>query len=83
MDALKLNYFAVDQLQPLLSNLMRSLAQIKTLSSTYKGKEKILNWLKKLNKMRAFDELVDDDIRQLSFDIDSAMNEFHQTLSNN
>lgn len=36
--------------------------------------------LKKLNKLKASDELPQDDLRQLSFDIENALSEFHRVL---
>lgn len=39
------------------------------------------NRLKKLNKMKASDELNSDDVRQLSFDLETALTEFHRILA--
>lgn len=44
LDALKLNLNAVDQLHPLLSDLMQSLALLKILPANYEGKVRILDW---------------------------------------
>ena len=60
---------------------MRSLSQIKKLPSTYEGKGRILEWLKKLNRMKANDELSPEDARQLSFDLEMSLSEFHSTLA--
>lgn len=73
---------------------MQSLAQIKVLPSTYQGKARVLEWyahppvhtdltdrLKKLNKLKASDELEADDVRQLSFDLESSLTEFHRVLA--
>lgn len=44
LDALKLNIVAIDQIHPLMSDLMRSLSQIKILPLSFNGKTKILEW---------------------------------------
>ncbi|KAI9101127.1 vacuolar protein sorting-associated, partial [Phlyctochytrium arcticum] len=70
MDSLKLNYVAVDQLHPLLSDLIQGLNKIGTLPPDYEGKAKIRDWLITLNKMKASDEMTQDQVRQLLFDLD-------------
>jgi len=76
-----LNIVAVDQLQPLLSDLIQSLSQITSLGVDYQGKAKILDWLKRLNRLKASDELSENDSRQLAFDLDNALSEFHNFLA--
>ncbi|KAJ3224402.1 hypothetical protein HK099_008507 [Clydaea vesicula] len=86
MDSLKLNLIAVDQIHPLLSDLILSLNKVDTLDGKYdEEKEKIKNWLIELNKMKASEELDDDQVRQLLFDLEriygtSAHTEFHRQL---
>lgn len=81
MDSLKLNLVAIDQIHPLLSDLMQSLSQVTVLPPSYQGRSKILEWLKKINRMRASEELTEDDVRQLSFDLESSLTEFHRVLA--
>ncbi|KAL7753870.1 Vacuolar protein-sorting-associated protein 28 [Sorochytrium milnesiophthora] len=83
MDSLKLNMVAVDQLHPLLSDLISALNNVPTLPVGYQGKEKIKNWLIELNKMKASDEITDDQVRQLLFDLESAHSEFYRSLGRN
>ncbi|KAJ3186255.1 Vacuolar protein-sorting-associated protein 28 [Gaertneriomyces sp. JEL0708] len=52
MDSLKLNYVAVDQIHPQLSDLIQSLNRVSSLPSDYEGKKKIRDWLITLNKMK-------------------------------
>lgn len=83
LDMLKLNMTAVDQLHPLLTDLVRSLNKITGIiikDPKWIWKEKIKDWMIKLNKMRASEELDKDQVRQLSFDLESAHNEFHRLL---
>ncbi|KAK9385540.1 vacuolar protein sorting-associated [Lipomyces mesembrius] len=78
MDALKLNYKAKDQLHPLLGELMTSLNAVTT--KDFDGRAKIIEWLIKLNSMKATDEITDDEARQLLFDIDHAYKAFYTIL---
>lgn len=81
MDSLKLQMVAVDQIHPLLSDLMQSLNKIPTLSSDFEGKVAVKKWLICLNKLKASDELDDDQVRQLIFDLENAHNLFYRSLS--
>jgi ESCRT-I complex subunit VPS28 len=81
MDSLKLNMTAVDQIHPLLTDLLESLSKISSLSPEWEGKVKIKNWLVILNKMKASDELNPEQIRQMLFDLESSYNAFHKSLS--
>jgi ESCRT-I complex subunit VPS28 len=78
MDAIKIEYKSVDQLQPIISNVQESLSKCNI--KDFEGKAKIKNWLIKLNGMKAHEELNDDEIRQLLFDLESAYNSFHSLL---
>ncbi|KAK9449171.1 vacuolar protein sorting-associated [Limtongia smithiae] len=78
MDALKLNYKAKDQLHPLLGELMTSLNAVTT--RDFDGRAKIIEWLIKLNAMKATDEITDEQARQLLFDIDHAYKAFYKIL---
>lgn len=79
MDALKLEQRAVDEVQPLVADLMNSLTRVPNarLEAT---QEKLGNWLVILNKMRAADEIDEDQARQLLFDLDAAYSDFHRSL---
>jgi ESCRT-I complex subunit VPS28 len=81
MDALKLGQRAVDEIQPLISDLMASLAKVHSLPTDFEGLVKTKLWLQKLNDMRAADEIDEDEIRQLLFDLESSYSGFHKHLS--
>lgn len=81
IDSLKLNLAAVDQIHPLLSDLLRNLNRYPDLPTTYQGKANIRTWLITLNKMKASDQLDATTIRQLVFDIEQAHDEFYQLMS--
>lgn len=81
MDALKLELKSVDQIQPLLSELSESLYKISLLPEEWEGKVKIKNWLVQLNKMKASDELNQEQNRQMLFDLETAYTAFHRSLT--
>lgn len=74
MDSLRLNMRSVDELQPLMKILVESLNKQSMVD--FPGKSKILDWLRDLNKMRASDELDENQVRQLLHDLDNAYNEY-------
>ncbi|KAI4299299.1 hypothetical protein L6164_032769 [Bauhinia variegata] len=80
MDSLKLNMVAVDQLHPLLSDLYGSLNKLSYLPPDFEGKTKMKEWIAKLSKMGAADELTEQQSRQLHFDLDSSYNSFMAAL---
>lgn len=80
MDAVKLEQRAVDELHPLLSDLMDALTRLPDTPNEFEPNNKVEHWLKKLNSLRAVDEIDEDDARQLSHDLDSAYVEFTRYL---
>merc|ERR1711916_425191 len=81
MDSLKLNMVAVDEIHPLLNDLMESLNKVGSLSPEFEGKQKVKQWLVTLNKMSASDELSEDQVRQLLFDLETSHNAFYRSLA--
>lgn len=82
MDSLKLNMVAVDQVHPLLSDLYGSLNKLSILPPDFEGKTKMKEWIAKLTKMGAADELTEQQSRQLHFDLESSYNSFMAALPN-
>lgn len=80
MDAVKLDQRAVDELQPLLSDLNDVITRVPETPNDFEPNRKIQKWLRKLNTMRAVDEISDEDSRQLYHDLDSAYTEFTRYL---
>ncbi|KAJ3092497.1 hypothetical protein HK102_006691 [Quaeritorhiza haematococci] len=74
MDSIKLNMVAVDQIHPLLSELIQGLNKISSLPLDYEGKVKIRNWVlsdaQSFAASRASDEMDEDQVRQLLFDLE-------------
>ncbi|XP_024400197.1 vacuolar protein sorting-associated protein 28 homolog 2 [Physcomitrium patens] len=80
MDALKLNMLAVDQVHPMMSDLILALSKVPQLSPDFVGKVRVKEWIARLNKMGASEELTQDQARQLSFDLEMSYNGFIQSL---
>jgi ESCRT-I complex subunit VPS28 len=80
MDAVKLEQRAVDELQPLLSDLLNALVQLPDTPNGFSPNNKVKKWLERLNAMRAVDMIGEDDARQLYLDLDSAYSDFSRYL---
>lgn len=76
MDSLKLNMVAVDQLYPVLNDLMQSMNKVVQLPADFAGKVKVKAWISKLHSMPASKELEEADVRQLLFELESSYNDF-------
>ena len=81
MDALKLDLSAVDQIQPLIKDVLEGLNKLPSLPQDFEGKVMARNWLQILNQMSAADELDDKQRRQLSFELEKSYNAFYHMLS--
>ncbi|KAJ3371717.1 Vacuolar protein-sorting-associated protein 28 [Allomyces arbusculus] len=77
MDSVKLGLVAVDQLHPLLADLLAAMNQI---PQDLACKATLRDWLITLNQMKASDTLTDDQARQLHFDVERAHAEFYRSL---
>ncbi len=53
---------------------------VANLPSEHECKLKPREWLMRLSKMRAHEELSEGDVRQMSFDLESSYNAFHKFL---
>ncbi|KAH6831588.1 Vacuolar protein sorting-associated protein VPS28 family protein [Perilla frutescens var. hirtella] len=80
MDSLKLNMVAVDDVHPLLSDLSASLNKLSILPPDFKGNMKTREWIARLSKMGASEELTEQQARQLNFDLESSYNSFMAAL---
>ncbi|KAI3630830.1 hypothetical protein MIR68_012265 [Amoeboaphelidium protococcarum] len=82
MDSLKLEMRSVDHLHPLMGDLLQSLNKVGVSTQIESHKQKLKEWLIKLNQMKAADELDEQDTRQLMFDLETAHGAFYRALSN-
>lgn len=81
IDALALENFAIDTIQPLLTDLISSLTRVSSLPPDFEALVKVRLWLQKLNEMRAYEELKEEEARQLKFDLESTYQAFMKHLS--
>ena len=81
-DALKLGHRAVDEIQPLISDLVSSLGHVRGMRSNREPMLRMSTWLQKLSKMRAVDVLDEDQARQLGLDLDNSLADFKAFLAN-
>ncbi|CUS24453.1 LAQU0S16e02058g1_1 [Lachancea quebecensis] len=78
MDALKLNYRAKDQLHPLMSELLLSINRVT--SQDFENRRDLVEWIVKINKMRAAEKLSEDEASELLFSVDTAYKSFYTLL---
>ena len=79
MDTVKLNQRAVDALQPVVQDLVRVLNKCDALVPGF-NRAPLQKWLAQLNALRAADELDDDQMRQLTLDLDNCFHSFMEVL---
>jgi len=72
---------SVDQLLPYLRDLLDALNKMPSLSPDFVGKAKIKEWIKVLTPQPASYQLTDEQVRQISFDLESSHDAFFKSLS--
>jgi len=80
MDKLKLEMRSMDDLHGELKDLSDNLGRLSMLPADWPSKEKINNWLNTLSGMQASEEISESQARQLSFDLETAYNDFNKIL---
>ncbi|KAF8448286.1 vacuolar protein sorting-associated, partial [Terfezia claveryi] len=78
LDALRLNYNAKDQLHPLLSDVITAVNNVTSVD--FEGRASIVNWLIRLNRMGAGDEVSEQERRQMVWDLEEAYAGFIKAL---
>lgn len=78
LDALKLNLSSKETLHPLLSDVIQSANKVADRDFDHRGK--IIQWLITLNQMRTTEELSEEQIRELTFDMEQAYAGFKGTI---
>lgn len=89
IDALALESYAIDTVQPLLADLMSALTRSSGesggggigLPADFEALVKLRLWLARLAKMRAYEELSAEEARQLKFDLEASYQAFMRHLS--
>lgn len=64
----------------MMSELILALGRVPQLSADFVGKVKVKEWIARLNKMSASEELTQEQARQLSFDLEMSYTGFIQSL---
>jgi len=80
MDNLNLNVKTVEVLHPLLVELIQNINKVTPSPETNECKDKIKNWLITLNRMKVFEELNEEQVKQLHFDLENGYNLFMRSL---
>lgn len=80
MDTLKLNLSAVDQICPIMLDLINSMDKIQSLPPNFLPREKVREWYSKLYQRQANYEMPADDARQLMYELESSYTTFMLTL---
>jgi len=80
MDKLKLEMRSMDDLHGELKDLSDNLGRLSMIPAEWPSREKINNWLNTLIGMQASEELTESQARQLSFDLETAYNDFNKIL---
>jgi ESCRT-I complex subunit VPS28 len=78
LDALKLNMSSKETLHPLLSDVIQSVNKVTDRDFDHRGK--IIQWLITLNQMRTTEELTEEQVRELTFDMEQAYTGFKGTI---
>jgi ESCRT-I complex subunit VPS28 len=78
LDALKLNMASKETLHPLLSDVIQSVNKVTERDFDHRGK--IIQWLITLNQMRTTEELSEEQVRELAFDMEQAYSGFKATI---
>lgn len=81
MDTLRLNRYAVDELHPILADLIQSLNNMPGLPADFEGKAKVRQWLITLHSMKASDEITEEQARQMLFEMEQSHTEFYRLIS--
>jgi len=81
MDVLKLNQKAKDEIQPLISELLGHLRKIRGMQPSFEGIVKMDIWLNKFSRLAAYDEISEEEARQLIFDLETSYAAFHAFLT--
>lgn len=81
MDRLRLEIKAMDELHPDVKELHEIMSRMSSLPPAFEGRVKVKKWLDNLNAMSASDELSEDQVRQMLFDLESAYNDFNRFLT--
>lgn len=79
-DRLKLGMKSMDELLPDLRELHETMDRLTILPPSYEGSRRVKGWIDKMSTMSASDELDEGQIRQMTYDMETSLNEFNKIL---
>ncbi len=77
---MSLNLNSCDQVFPAIKDIKMALGNYPNLPSNYTGTAIIDKWANVFEGKKASDELEEEEIRQLKFDLENVMNEFNEVV---
>ncbi|XP_050400857.1 vacuolar protein sorting-associated protein 28 homolog [Patella vulgata] len=80
MDKLRLEIKAMDEIHPDIRDLDETMSRLSILPANFEGRETVKKWLDTLSSMTASDELDNNQVRQMLFDLESSYNAFNRVL---
>lgn len=79
-DRLKLGMKSMDELLPDLRELYETMSRLTIMPQDFSAHTRVKSWIDKLSVMNASDELDDAQVRQITFDMETSLNEFNKFL---
>ena len=80
IDVIALEIKSVDQLFPYIRDIQFSLGNFPNLPPTFQGTATLKRWSDFFGSKQATDELSEQELRQLKFDIENTMNAFNENV---
>ena len=80
IDILALEIKSVDELLPALRDVQQALQAYPNMPADYQGLPTVTNWVNKMSAMKASDEITDEEVRQIKFELDGAMQKFNDVV---
>jgi ESCRT-I complex subunit VPS28 len=79
-DALELGLVQVVDLKPQLEALYQHMLRVSALPPNFEGRDRVRQWISRMNMLAAADRLADDEIKALKLDLDSVSIQFRSLL---
>eukprot|EP00798_Chlamydomonas_sp_ICE-L_P026852 gene26852-4455_t len=83
MDSLKLGLVAIDNICPILMDMINSMSKVQSLPDSFTPKDKAKEWYSRLYQKPANYELSEEEVRQLLYELESSYAVFLSSLKNN
>jgi ESCRT-I complex subunit VPS28 len=80
LDIVSMGIASVDQLTPYVRDILTALNNYPNLPATFSGTQTIRKQIDILAQKQATDDLSENELRQLKFDIENVMNQFNELL---